>query len=443
MSRTLQPLDSATTPQSIALTAWARWDAVTLLSVFLILRLALPSQLVVGPLGGAGAPATLFSLALLSYWLWHRLHRVECRRGAAVNTAALIFGWVLLASYAVAALRPIEEQEFRVSMLAFISAVGWLGGLLLASDGVTTFNRLKVLVRRLASLGGAFAGLGLLQFLTRTTWVDELSIPGLVINTPVYPGIDREGFFRPFSTAIHPIEFGSVIAMLLPLAIVSGLMGPTREGAQRWPLWIPAALLLLVSALSSTRSTMIGVAIGLTLLWPALKHSQRLAATVVFIGLSAGLFVTVPGLAGTVLGLFRGITSPDSSVISRIDSFAVASTYIDRAPFFGRGLGTFMPQYRIFDNQYLLALVEIGIVGFVALGLLWVVPVVGVARHVRTSAPGSPERLVGVGLLAACVVGAAGLALFDGFGFPMMPGVWFVLLGLAGAYTRLERTNSS
>jgi hypothetical protein len=40
------------------------------------------------------------------------------------------------------------------------------------------------------------------------------------------------------------------------------------------------------------------------------------------------------------------------------------------------------------------------------------------------------------------VVGGVGLAFFDGFGFPMMPTIWFLLLGLGGAYTRLARATS-
>ncbi|HSN12786.1 MAG TPA: hypothetical protein VLS51_11825, partial [Propionibacteriaceae bacterium] len=64
------------------------------------------------------------------------------------------------------------------------------------------------------------------------------------------------------------------------------------------------------------------------------------------------------------------------------------------------------------------------------------------ARVIRRSPQGSEQRLFGAGLLASCVVGGVGLAFFDGFGFPMMPAVWFVVLGMCGAYTRLAATSS-
>jgi O-antigen ligase len=417
-------------------------DAVTLLSILVVVRLALPSQFVVGPIGGGGAPATLLGLMLLAYWLWHRLRRTAPEKGPAVNGVALFFVTVALASYVVALWRPILADELSLSGLSLLILASWLGGLLLASDGVTTWDRFRVLVNRLVVMGGVFAGFGLVQFVTKTAWVDKLSIPGLSINTPIYSVTQRDGFTRPFSTAIHPIEFGSVIAMLLPLTVVYGLLGAGRR-RPRWLYWIPAALTVLAASLSSSRSTVLGVIIGAVLLWPALTRVQRIVGGIAAVVLGAFVFVFVPGMVGTIAGLFGGVTSGDASVASRVDSFAVAASYFVRTPILGRGFGTFLPRYRIFDNQYLLGLVETGALGFVALLLLWVVPVIGIARVLRGTGLGSPERLLGGGLLAACVVGGVGLAFFDGFGFPMMPAIWFILLGLSAAYIRLAATSSS
>ena len=125
-------------------------DAVTLLSILVVVRLALPSQFVIGPLGGAGAPATLFGLLLLVYWLWHRLRRAVPERAAAVNAVAMAFTAIVLTSYAAASVRPIAAEELNLSTLSLLSFAAWMGGLLLASDGVTSPERLRVLVSRLA-----------------------------------------------------------------------------------------------------------------------------------------------------------------------------------------------------------------------------------------------------------------------------------------------------
>lgn len=417
-------------------------DAVTLLSVFVVVRLALPSQFVIGPIGGAGAPATLLGLMLLAYWLWHRLRRTEPWNGAAVNGVALLFLAVALGSYVVELWRPIRADELNLSGLSLLILASWLGGLLLTSDGVTTWDRLRILISRLVVMEGLFAGFGLVQFVTKTAWVDKLSIPGLSINTPIYSISQRDGFTRPFSTAIHPIEFGSVIAMLLPLTIVYGLLGSSRR-SYRWLHWIPALLTVLAASLSSSRSTVVGVVIGAALLFPALTRVQRIVGGIASVVLGVFVFVFVPGMVGTIAGLFGSVSSGDASISSRVDSFSVAASYFVRTPILGRGFGTFLPRYRIFDNQYLLGLVETGILGFVAMLLLWVVPVIGIVRVMGRRASGSPERLIGAGLLSSCIVGGVGLAFFDGFGFPMMPGIWFVLLGLAGAYVRLMRATSS
>ncbi len=414
---------------------------MTLVTVALVIRLGLPSQLVIGPLGEVGAPATLIGVLLFGYWFWHRLRLAERRRTAAVNVAAIGFGMVALASYGLASARPTDPVELNLSLGSLLILTSWLGGLLLTSDGVTTFARLRTLLARLAILSAAFSSFGLVQFLTGQAWVDRLSIPGLVVNTPIYSSFERGGFYRPFSTSIHPIEFGAVIAMLLPLTIVYGMLGPVRTH-WRWLTWIPALLTAIAGALSSSRSTLIGLAVGLVLLWPALKPAQRFVGGIATAALATFVFVTVPGMVGTILSLFNGVATLDSSIASRVDSFSVAADYFGRTPILGRGFGTFLPRYRIFDDQYLLGLVETGVVGFVSMILLWGVPVVGDARVIRRSEPGSPQRLVGAALLSSCVVGGVGLAFFDGFGFPMMPSVWFVLLGMSGAYIRLARQTS-
>ena len=411
-------------------------DAVTLLSLLVVVRLVLPSQFVIGPLGGVGAPASLFGLGLMAYWVWHRLRRVVAETSASVNVVAFLLAVIALASYAVALTRPTGAEELNLSLLSLLLLASWMGGLLLASDGATSLERLRALLARLVVVGGLFASFGLFQFVTGTAWVDRVSIPGLVINTPVYALVDRGGFARPFSTAIHPIEFGSVLAMLLPLAIVFGLI-KRRPGIVRWLAWLPAAAIALAASLSSSRSTLLDVAVGVVLLWPALTRAQRFVGTIAGAAVATFVFVAVPGMVGSITSLFGGVVSVDSSVASRIDSYAVAADYFSRAPIVGRGLGTFLPQYRIFDNQYLLSLVEMGILGMAALVLLWVVPAVGMLRRVRASEASSPQRLIGTGLFASSVVGGVGLAFFDGFGFPMMPTIWFLILGMGGAYSRL------
>ena len=101
---------------------------------------------------------------------------------------------------------------------------------------------------------------------------------------------------------------------------------------------------------------------------------------------------------------------------------------------FGRGLGTFLPKYRIFDNQYLLLLVTIGIVGtlaFIALGVTAVVMTVRLRRRLRMR-PHATWRC----RLCSLTAGFTCLFMFDAFAFPMTMGSLFLILGMAGALGR-------
>ncbi len=114
-----------------------------------------------------------------------------------------------------------------------------------------------------------------------------------------------------------------------------------------------------------------------------------------------------------------------------------AGDFIARNPWFGRGLGTFLPKYRIFDNQYLLLLVSIGIVGtlaFLALGVTAAVTMFRLRVRLRDEA----SRDLAMSLAAATCAGFTCLFMFDAFAFPMTMGTLFLILGLAGALRRIE-----
>ena len=88
-----------------------------------------------------------------------------------------------------------------------------------------------------------------------------------------------------------------------------------------------------------------------------------------------------------MIRLFTGI-SQDDSALSRTDSYDLAAQFIERSPVFGRGLSTFLPSYRILDNQYLGLLIETGVVGTAAfLALLTTALVVAYRMSVRLPGP--------------------------------------------------------
>lgn len=416
-------------------------DAVVLLTIFAVLCLALPARYVIGPLGAAGAPAQLFGLLLGLWWAAEWLAQPWRRSTFAqpLKRCALLFVAAVLASYLVAAIRPISPDEQLPGDRALLNIVAWVGLMTAAMDGIATRAGLDTLLRRVSVLGGIEAGMGILQLLTGQALVKYLQLPGLTDKGIDGELISRGGFFRPSGTATHPIEFGVVLAMLLPIALHFAVVDAGRRSVLA--RWLPAGALAVALSLSVSRSAIVCTAVALPVLlttWP--RHLRRWVFLAVP-SLIAILVVVIPGFVGTVVSLFTGISN-DSSAASRTGSYGLAWSFIVRAPVFGRGMGTFLPRYRILDNQYLGSLIELGFVGVASMLLLFVVGILTAWRLRRLPAAAEGGRgdssMLASALAAAMLGGAVSFAFFDAWGFPMIPSMLFLMFGCAGALRRLS-----
>ena len=408
-------------------------DAVTALTGFLVLLFAIPSRLVVGPLGGAGSPAQLLGVAALLWWAAFRL----ARRGRSpmrqpVRWAMSIFAVTILLSYIAATVRAIDDVELRAADRGVLMLLSWLGIVLLACDGIPSRERLDVLLRRLALAGGGIAVLGLAQFFTGASFVNYIQVPGLSQNADLGVVASRDGFSRPAGTALHPIEYGIVLTMILPIAMHYALRDKHRSPLRRW--W-PVAALGMAVPVSISRSAILCSVVVLATMLPTWPRRLRRRAYVAIVALLAVVFVAIPGIIGTLVGLFTGIGG-DSSAESRTGSYALAAEFIERAPVFGRGFQTFLPQYRILDNQFLLSTIETGVVGVLALIGLFAAGAV-TARRVRLLSPDESTRSLGQALTAAVLAGGASFALFDALSFPQVAGLVMLTVGLAAAALRI------
>ena len=411
-------------------------DAVGWLTTYLVLLLFFPSRLIVGPLGSAGAPSMLFGLGSLVLWvlLFFAVDRRATTQSQPVRVALGVFLFSVGISYVLAMSGPMSPDEQSPADVAILALASWSGTLLLTHDGIYERRRLDTLLWRFAVCGGLIAILGLVQIATRQLWVDQLSIPGLT-STPGYELSSRGGFPRPAGTAIHPIEYGVMLAMLLPLAIHVGLYQTQRPALVRW---FPAGAVLGIIPLSSSRSAYLGALIALVISMIGWPRARRLRALGLGVAGILAMMVVTPNFLSFIIGLFTGV-SDDPSIDSRTNSFSLAFEFFDRSPLFGRGLGTFLPKYRIFDNQYLLLLVTIGIVGtltFIALGVTAVVVTARLRRRLRDEA----SRDMALSLCAALTAGFTCLFMFDAFAFPMTMGSLFLILGMAGALRRTAPT---
>jgi len=412
-----------------------RVDGVTILSLYLLFLFAIPSRLTFAPLGGGGSPAMLLGVGCAIFWVWYRLasHEPGPFIVQPVRRAAFFFFGALLASFAAGAARTISAEELRLSELALLGAVGWIGVVVMTCDGVISMWRLRTLLRRLSLAAGLFASLGLAQFFTSQPLTNLIVIPGLSLNQELWSLASREGFNRPASTALHAIEFGVAITALLPLCLHVALH---EKGIGALRRWFPVAAIALAVPLSISRSAIIGAAVGLLVLIPTWAPRLRLAAVSLLAVFAAVVFVSLPGVIGTLSSMFTNVSN-DPSALSRTDSYDLAGQFISQAPVFGRGFGTFLPRYRILDNQYLLLLIDSGVVGVAALIAMFTTAITCVVL-VRRRSTDPMVRHMGQAMSASVASAAVSFAPFDAFSFPLFSGVSFLLVGLCGSLWRLQ-----
>lgn len=409
-------------------------DAVTLLTLLFFVLFAIPSRLIFAPLGASGTPAQVLSLGLGTWWAAIKLAGGDRdpRRRDVVRRAMLLFVLAILVSYLVAATRPVTAAELRQADTGLVLALGWLGLLLFTGSGLPSLAALHLTLRRLVIAGGLLASLGLVQFVTKRPLTNYIQIPGLTTNNTLVSVVGRGGLTRPAGTALHPIEFGAVLTMILPVALHFAMHDRSRNALRRW---FPVAAIAIAVPISISRSAIVSTIVVLLFLLPTWTRGARRITYATLIGLFGLLYVAVPGLLGTLTGLFTGI-SGDSSAQSRTDSYALATEFITRWPLFGRGFLTFLPSYRILDNQYLGLAIETGAFGVAALLFLFLCGIF-IGRAIRLRSADIPTRSLANALAASVASAAASFALFDAFSFPMAATLLFFMLGCLSALDRL------
>jgi O-antigen ligase len=379
-------------------------------------------------------------MALFAGWLIGAGGRGSSRRMPhdPLRVWAWLFALTVTISYIGANLRPMMSDEARSADAGMLLIFAWMGILLMGMDRIPSRERLDVLLRRLVLLAGGLASLGLLQFATKSPYTNYLQIPGLATNHTLDSIYGRNGLTRPAGTAVHPIEFGAVLTMALPIALHYAFVDVDRSALRRW---YPVLAIAFAVPISISRSAIVSVVVALCFVMPLWSPQVRRRAYAAIAAIIAAVYVMVPGLIGTITALFTGI-SGDSSTKSRTGSWSLAAEFISRTPFFGRGFLTFLPAYRILDDQYVGILIELGFVGLIVfLGLL----ISGIADGLRLRRTGASyvDRSLGVALAGAVASALASFAMFDAFSFPMAAGLIFVILGCVGALRRLATASSA
>lgn len=420
----------------VLLAVRAERDVVSLLTIYLVFLLMIPAQWIVGPIGAAGTPAALVGLFGAWWWVAGRLNPawgLDLGPQPA-RVAILAYGWFMLLTYGLMWLRPLTGLEVNGANRALIGLAATAGVALLAADGITSRERLDTLLRRLVVLGAVVAAIAVVQFFTAFDPVRLIQIPGLRLNHQIVGISGRSIFNRPYSTTLHPIELSVVLAILLPLALHFAFVARTRADRLRW--WPCVGLIAIGIPMSVSRSGIVGVVLGMSVLMLAWSWRRRLNVAAGAIAFTAFTWATIPGLVGTLRGLFTGLED-DPSIQARTERVPRMLELLIQRPWFGRGIGTYsVDDYFLLDNQYYVSAIEVGVVGVVVI-VAFLFTGLAIAGGVYRRAADPADRHLAVALAAAVVVVVVSIFTFDAFFYRIFSGLMFLTIGCLGALWRL------
>jgi O-antigen ligase len=265
-------------------------------------------------------------------------------------------------------------------------------------------------------------------------WGNKL-FPAVSVSLDPF-GIDAQGRRTINGPTGHPLAAALMMAMLLPFAVMALQHAKvTREKV----LYYAAIALILTGGLATVRKTSVVTPIAALLVLLAFRPRQMLRLAPAGVAMLIFVHLLVPGAMGSV----RSQLSP-SRLFTQVSSQGRSEDYAALAPDFrsrpvlGRGWGTYEPlRYRFVDNQYLLVLIETGVVGAAAYLLMILLVVVVTFRTIRTWHPrrGPPALAAAATAVAFAVSGT----LFDVLSFPHAPYLFFFVAGIAVVLASEER----
>ncbi len=414
-----------------------------LLVIFLLLQFLLPARLVIGGMGAIGRPSVAVGLLLVFLWFVSAIRPHHLPSGAQpVRWIVGLFLALQLFGYVVGFDRlPSPEQASAANRwLIFVFAIS--GVTLAVVDGLRTRDEVDRLLRVLVGCACAMSVVGALQFFRIVDLTHYIKIPGLHLNADLIEvGARGDGNFpRVAGTAGHYIEFGVVLALVLPIAMHYALFSP--QGRTRVWRWAAVGLVALGIPLSISRSAIVTVFVVMAMMAIVWPWRHRYNALVMAVLATAVFHVLNRGVLGTIKALFLNVEN-DTSITDRIARTARVMQLWSERPWFGWGAGMVTPEeFLLLDNQIYMFLIAGGVICVAGFLIFFTVPYM-LGRTVRLRSRDQETRHLGHTLAVTMPAAVVASGTFDSFAFSTFVGTMCVLVGAVGALWRLERANVS
>lgn len=412
-----------------------RIDAALMLAVMLIFIDIIPFNLILPSMTDLGRPGLVLGFFLFCWWVLARFAPHLSMTGPQpMRWAVLVFMGAALLSYAAGFMRGLTTMEANGADRKMLLFCVMAGAVLTAADGVSNWLRLRTVLNVMVWCAAIVAFIGIVQYMTGLDITEYLVFPGLQAKAFVPGFMMRGSSYRVASTTAHYIELSAMLALCLPFAIHLA-----RYSKEQWRRMAGLLCALLIAAGVGTTVSRTGiVAMGLMMLvlFPVWGWRMRYNIGVMAVGFMGVMAILSPGLMRTLFGLFDD-TSNNSSINARTEDYPIVFHYVAQTPWLGRGTGTWIPpQYRILDNQWLVTLLDGGILGVAAMLALHVTGIVLAYKALKRSTS-EEDRHLCAALIATQVIALAVAATFDSLSFTTYVTIMSLTLGLCGTVWRL------
>jgi O-antigen ligase len=385
-------------------------------------------------------------------WFFHRMQNgaIPGERPHRMDRWILIFFAAKVLAYANAQLHFRSDKLVANADRQIIVFLAYAGIALYVSE-VAKDQRLMHRLVNLLIFGAAF--MSITAIVEQQTGLDVaryLRPPGFTVGgrldgegATLAP--ERFGVRRAFGSATGPLEYTTMILAVLPLAVHRAVYG--RDKRERRYGTIMAFIIIVGLPMSVSRTSVVGLFLALILIGLGLRSPERRRLAAGFGVTMLFLLVTFSAVSSAFLQLTTSFFAAESSTTLQVagrtgDYEIVGSLFMDR-PILGTGLASSDPTVprlvdgqRIrnlyLDNQYLSEMLTGGIVGLLALlGLIGAG--IGAARRARAIAANPVDANLAYSVAASIMIMGLTFAFFDALSFRSTTGLFFVLLGLAGA----------
>ncbi|HZR91891.1 MAG TPA: O-antigen ligase family protein [Gaiellaceae bacterium] len=298
------------------------------------------------------------------------------------------------------------------------------------------------LVRVLAGGGAVLALTAVIESRTNYNVFNHLRsvLPFLHYEQSLAPNVDRGGRLRVYASAQHPIALSAAMAMLLPLALY-------RAQASRQRLWWAAVALILFGVLAARSRTGIVMLLAIGIVYLVLRPKQLKRLWPALIPALVAVHIVLPGALGTIQASFfpkGGIIAEQNNASAGHARLATLGPALRNEfapnPILGEGFATRVPQpdeyvpvpnAPITDDQWLVVLLETGVVGMAA--FLWLF--LRALRRMGKAAKRDPSPRGTLLVATTASVAAYGVSMFtyDAFSFIQSTFLFFIVLGVGAA----------